>query len=245
MDSESCKKCAAPPPPPPDHTIINHIPSSNSPPNKRRPPPQSPPRPSESITTAFTSASTLMTYVDFGDDVLAGWSIDDETFDELMKLLEPVPTTTTTTTMAPPPPPIKGKLVSSPYNYSAPLIYDPAYSSSNYVTINGNEESCGSSFSDSDSSLMASIDMHTFGSAIPLSLPPSLAGALGFDWWRGSTSGGFLWSEEHVEVAAGGWALLDRGCLSAGGGGCGDGSECWDWDEVMLADSDFIDSGDC
>ncbi|KAE8687551.1 Polyamine oxidase 5 [Hibiscus syriacus] len=40
--------------------------------------------------------------------------------------------------------------------YSSALIFQ---SSSSYVTINGNEESCGSSFSDSESSVMASVDM--------------------------------------------------------------------------------------
>ncbi|EXB38841.1 hypothetical protein L484_027275 [Morus notabilis] len=36
---------------------------------------------------------------------------------------------------------------------------------SSYVTINGNEESCGSSFSDWDSSVMASVDMASFSAA--------------------------------------------------------------------------------
>ncbi|XP_061361680.1 uncharacterized protein LOC133305468 [Gastrolobium bilobum] len=40
--------------------------------------------------------------------------------------------------------------------YSSLLVFQ---SSSSYITINGNEESCGSSFSDSGTSVMASVDM--------------------------------------------------------------------------------------
>ncbi|GAU34774.1 hypothetical protein TSUD_205780 [Trifolium subterraneum] len=40
--------------------------------------------------------------------------------------------------------------------YSSLLVFQ---SSSSYITINGNEESCGSSFSDFGTSLMASIDV--------------------------------------------------------------------------------------
>ena len=40
--------------------------------------------------------------------------------------------------------------------YTSPSIFQTTPSS--YVTINGNEESCGSSFSDWDSSVMASVD---------------------------------------------------------------------------------------
>ncbi|CAI9100584.1 OLC1v1037713C1 [Oldenlandia corymbosa var. corymbosa] len=46
------------------------------------------------------------------------------------------------------------KFIDNPY--SSLVIFQ---SSSAYVTINGNEESCGSSFSDLDSSVMASVDM--------------------------------------------------------------------------------------
>ena len=41
--------------------------------------------------------------------------------------------------------------------YSSLLVFQ---SSSSYVTINGNEESCGSSFSEWDTSVMASVDMN-------------------------------------------------------------------------------------
>uniref|UniRef100_A0A803MDG7 Uncharacterized protein n=1 Tax=Chenopodium quinoa TaxID=63459 RepID=A0A803MDG7_CHEQI len=49
--------------------------------------------------------------------------------------------------------PFKVRFVSYPY-----LPLSPFESSSSYITINGNEETCGSSFSDADSSLMASVD---------------------------------------------------------------------------------------
>jgi hypothetical protein len=49
------------------------------------------------------------------------------------------------------------KFINDPY--SSLLVFQ---SSSSYVTINGNEESCGSSFSDFGTSLMASIDVSSF-----------------------------------------------------------------------------------
>lgn len=71
--------------------------------------------------------------------------VDEETASELSKLLDLFETH---------PPPMKVRFIEDPY--SSLVIFQ---SSSAYVTINGNEESCGSSFSDSDSSLMASIDV--------------------------------------------------------------------------------------
>ncbi|XP_010545346.1 PREDICTED: uncharacterized protein LOC104817754 [Tarenaya hassleriana] len=41
--------------------------------------------------------------------------------------------------------------------YATSVIFQSA-TSPGYITINGNEESCGSSFSDSDASVMASVD---------------------------------------------------------------------------------------
>ncbi|KAJ9183819.1 hypothetical protein P3X46_007626 [Hevea brasiliensis] len=87
---------------------------------------------------------------DLGEDILAWLSMDDETIDELMKFLDTHPegasATCTSTTRV--------KFIENPY--SSPLIFQ---SSSSYITINGNEESCGSSFSDWESSVMASVDM--------------------------------------------------------------------------------------
>ncbi|KAI3447128.1 hypothetical protein Pfo_003793 [Paulownia fortunei] len=71
-------------------------------------------------------------------------AVDDETAMELSKLLESFGTQ----------PPVRVRFIDNPY--SSAVI---CQSSSAYVTINGNEESCGSSFSDSDSSVMASIDV--------------------------------------------------------------------------------------
>ncbi|KDP33834.1 hypothetical protein JCGZ_07405 [Jatropha curcas] len=85
---------------------------------------------------------------DLGDDIVAWLSMDDDTVNELMKFLDTDPdgvTTSCTNT--------KVKFIESPY--SSPLIFQ----SSSYITINGNEESCGSSFSDWESSVMASVDM--------------------------------------------------------------------------------------
>lgn len=48
----------------------------------------------------------------------------------------------------------KVRFVDDPY--SSLLVFQ---SSSSYITINGNEESCGSSFSEWDTSVMASVDM--------------------------------------------------------------------------------------
>lgn len=83
---------------------------------------------------------------DDGGVAVASWLVvDDETASELSKLLD---------LFEAPPPPFRVRFIDNPY--SSPLIVQ---SSSAYVTINGNEESCGSSFSDSDSSFMASIDV--------------------------------------------------------------------------------------
>ncbi|KAK9697228.1 hypothetical protein RND81_08G023200 [Saponaria officinalis] len=81
------------------------------------------------------------------DAVFPDISIDN---DELSKLLET--------------PPCPVKFVAYPY-ISPPVEY-----STSYVTINGNEETCGSSFSDTDTSLMASFDTATVDIADPLAL---------------------------------------------------------------------------
>ncbi|XP_057500290.1 uncharacterized protein LOC130784433 [Actinidia eriantha] len=71
-------------------------------------------------------------------------NLEDESVNELAKLLESEVES-----------PVKVRFIE--YPYSSPLIFQSSPSSS-YVTINGNEESCGSSFSDGESSVMASID---------------------------------------------------------------------------------------
>ncbi|KAL1547765.1 hypothetical protein AAHA92_16082 [Salvia divinorum] len=78
-----------------------------------------------------------------GAEGAASWLVvDEETASELSELLD----------MLEAPPPVR--FIDDPY--SSPVVVQ---SSSAYVTINGNEESCGSSFSFSDSSVMASVDV--------------------------------------------------------------------------------------
>lgn len=81
------------------------------------------------------------------EDMVAWLSLDPDTVAELSDLLDSSGTAT-------PSPGQPVKFVDDPY--SSLVIFK---SSSAYVTINGNEESCGSSFSELDSSVMASIDM--------------------------------------------------------------------------------------
>ncbi|CAA0814268.1 Unknown protein [Striga hermonthica] len=79
------------------------------------------------------------------DGEVAPWLVvDDETETELSELLDSSETVQ----------PVKLRFADDPY--SMPVVVQ---SSSAYVTINGNEESCGSSFSDSYSSVMASVDV--------------------------------------------------------------------------------------
>uniref|UniRef100_A0A0A0LIN0 Uncharacterized protein n=2 Tax=Cucumis sativus TaxID=3659 RepID=A0A0A0LIN0_CUCSA len=93
-----------------------------------------------------TEASTEKTE-DMDDDILAWISLEDETVGELMMLLDDEEKSR--------PVEEKVKFIEDPY--SSAVVFQ---SSSSYVTINGNEESCGSSFSESDSSMMASVDMN-------------------------------------------------------------------------------------
>ncbi|XP_057537556.1 uncharacterized protein LOC130815191 [Amaranthus tricolor] len=84
------------------------------------------------------------------DDEDFGFTIDatedDFSAQELISdLLSSAPKTT----------PFHNKIRFVSYPYSAP---SPFESCTSYITINGNEDTCGSSFSDSDSSVMASVD---------------------------------------------------------------------------------------
>ncbi|XP_031261060.1 uncharacterized protein LOC116119272 [Pistacia vera] len=80
---------------------------------------------------------------DLGDDIMAWLSMEDDTVTvgDLVNFLDTKPLT-------------RVKFIENPY--TSPLMFQ-SYSS--YVTINGNEETCGSSFSDSESSLMVSVDI--------------------------------------------------------------------------------------
>lgn len=79
-----------------------------------------------------------------GEDMMAWLTLDDEAMTEISKLLD---------SETPQQQGFRVRFIEDPY--SPPVIFQ----SSAYITINGNEESCGSSFSDLDSSMMASIDM--------------------------------------------------------------------------------------
>ncbi|XP_062091029.1 uncharacterized protein LOC133797213 [Humulus lupulus] len=88
------------------------------------------------------------------DDILAWLSGEDESSsrvsDQLMELLD----ATAAEEESSPSGAAKVRFIENPY--MSQLIFQTTPSS--YVTINGNEESCGSSFSDWDSSVMASVD---------------------------------------------------------------------------------------
>ncbi|KAL7095960.1 hypothetical protein ACP275_10G055300 [Erythranthe tilingii] len=127
--------------------------------------------------------------------------VDEETALELSKLLDLFQT---------PPPPMKVRFIDDPY--SSLMIFQ---SSSAYVTINGNEESCGSSFSDSDSSVMASVDV---GGA------RRNRGA----WWFDSTEAREWWMEGSV-----GEADVDLDGFLTDGGDYGDEAEDPMWVEFL------------
>ncbi|GAV77685.1 hypothetical protein CFOL_v3_21156 [Cephalotus follicularis] len=149
----------------------------------------------------------------FGEEILAWLSVDDETVGELMKLLETTTSTaannhqTPTTTAA-----TRVKFINDPY--SSLLI---SHSSSSYITINGNEETCGSSFSDSESSLMASVDMGGIVKFVN----------------GGLSSGGW---DPNQSAASGGVLVEESGAgFDSGMDGC-DGSDWdFDWDDDTLA----------
>lgn len=89
--------------------------------------------------------------------MLVAGEYDEYTPDEIMSLVESSSPTMTTTE-------IEGTNFSGEGSFRVRFIDDPyampvvVQSSSGYITINVNEESCGPSFSDSDSSVMASVD---------------------------------------------------------------------------------------
>lgn len=81
--------------------------------------------------------------LDLGNDRMGWLPMEDDTVTvaDLINFLDAKPLT-------------RVKFIDNPY--TSPLIIQ-SYSS--YVTINGNEETCGSSFSDAEASLMVSVDM--------------------------------------------------------------------------------------
>uniref|UniRef100_A0A5B7C520 Uncharacterized protein n=1 Tax=Davidia involucrata TaxID=16924 RepID=A0A5B7C520_DAVIN len=155
-----------------------------------------------------TSATSDDTENNEGEDMMAWLSIDDETVSELAKLLETEITS-----------PVKVKFIDNPY--SSALIFQS--SSSSYITINGNEESCGSSFSDSESSVMASIDMRGINTGHQQN------GVDAFSGWFPAAEGR-AWSLND-EIARGKVEEDEEGCSVKGI----NGSDCWDYDDDMLA----------
>ncbi|KAL4318567.1 hypothetical protein GQ457_18G001350 [Hibiscus cannabinus] len=143
--------------------------------------------------------------VEFNDDVLAWLSMDEEGCDtdamsELLKLEDGSAERTTCYTASS----YGVKVRFSDNPYSSALVFQ---SSSSYITINGNEESCGSSFSDSESSVMASVDMR------------------GIVNWNVNAVNGL----EEIR----GWLEEEDG----GAWGTGEGGTRWEWDQEQLARS--------
>ncbi|KAG7988735.1 hypothetical protein I3843_03G202900 [Carya illinoinensis] len=157
--------------------------------------------------------------VGVSDDLLAWLYVDEDAVLQLMELLEDdaekgsESSATTAGSMK------AAKVRFIEYPYSLPLIFQP---STSYVTINGNEESCGSSFSESDSSVMASVDMRGMLSiGKRLALLGEEAFAFG-EWSVGEGTG------EPSEEETRGWSVVSRE------GGAMDGCDVFEWDDKML-----------
>ncbi|GMJ07348.1 hypothetical protein HRI_004404000 [Hibiscus trionum] len=86
-----------------------------------------------------------------------GCECETESMSELLKLLDDSAEATVSASPYTSSPTSYGTRVRFSDNpYSSAMVFQ---SSSSHITINGNEESCGSSFSVSESSVMASVDM--------------------------------------------------------------------------------------
>ncbi|KAL3747285.1 hypothetical protein ACJRO7_016120 [Eucalyptus globulus] len=97
------------------------------------------------------------------DDWISAWlALDDDAVSELLDLLDPAESSPSPSSAAAGAGgdgfKFKVRFIDDPY--ASPLVFQ---SSSSFVTINGNEESCGSSFSESESTVMASIDTRGIG----------------------------------------------------------------------------------
>lgn len=98
---------------------------------------------------------------DDDDDCISAWlTLDDDAVSELLDLLEPAESSpsSSSSSAAGAAFNFKVKFIDDPY--ASPLVFQ---ASSSFVTINGNEESCGSSFSESETTVMASIDTRGIG----------------------------------------------------------------------------------
>ena len=135
------------------------------------------------------------------EDILAWLSEDEDTVSQLMELLDNAEKKSdNNNTMA------KVRFIDD--MYSAPF---------SYVTINGNEETCGSSFSDLDSSVMASVDTR---------------GLVGI----GSNVFGFK-AEEHDGACGPSDGVAREGSAASGGEVVRAMNDCDDlgWDDQVLA----------
>ncbi|KAJ7979353.1 Protein SON like [Quillaja saponaria] len=152
-----------------------------------------------------------------GDDIVGYFSLyENETVDDLMNLLEPEKNTELN---------LAGEVnqvrfIENPY--SSPMMYR-SYSLS-YITINLNEESCGSSFSVCNSSMMASIYM----SGLTISEEEQQLDMEALEKW----AEGFA-VEEGSACASSDDTAREEGSVS--GEGILDGCDGFDWDDVVLA----------
>ncbi|XP_007012840.2 PREDICTED: uncharacterized protein LOC18588397 [Theobroma cacao] len=139
---------------------------------------------------------------ELADDVKAWLSVEDSETDsvsELLKLLDDSPEDTTSASSSTSSPTLFGMRVRFSDNpYSSALIFQ---SSSSYITINGNEESCGSSFSESESSVMASVDM---GGILNANVKVG-SGLEGIRGWVEAEGGGGAWDRSEEEAR--GWMM--------------------------------------
>lgn len=121
---------------------------------------------SVTLKTATLDVDLDMDGSGIGEDILAWLSEETLSDDEVMtKLLDDVDDSLNA----------NGNLMDPNSNFFKTRFVDDPYSSStvfqttpsSYVTINGNEESCGSSFSDWESSVMASVDVgYRYGNGV-------------------------------------------------------------------------------
>ncbi|KAM6583428.1 hypothetical protein CsatB_010430 [Cannabis sativa] len=165
-----------------------------------------------------------MDYV-IDDDILAWLSGEDdyssETMsDQLMELLDATVTEESS--------PSKVRFIENPYKPPGTFQTTP----SSYVTINGNEESCGSSFSDRDSSVMVSV--YTSGGFIGSQMTGfgSLEEVVGLDL----ESSMKRWLEDGLEAEMeGAWGSSDEGLMiDCDGDGDGDGDSLAKfWTEIF------------
>lgn len=127
-----------------------------------------------------------------GDDILAWLSAEDDndTVSQLMELLDGEDDEDAAEKSS-------VRFVEDPY--ASPLVFQ-----SSYVTINGNEESCGSSFSDSDSSVMVGIGRLMGGGVAWGSSEGAARWSVEATQSQGSVDGSdvFDWDESDDEVLA-------------------------------------------